>query len=208
MGPRSARWVIVLTVALIGLIPGPSATAAAEGTARATVEGFHTALVDAAALRADTENVWQKRVATLAPEVNRSHDLDFMLEVIMGSKWAPLDAAQRNRLIDIHARHIVSGYAARAAAFDGVQFQYQREKRDGRDLTLLTSTWTSGDGERHRLGYILRRSSRGWRVINVLTDGVSELALLYRRYHTSLVEGGVDGLINSLENELEARRRR
>ncbi|MGB0721298.1 MAG: ABC transporter substrate-binding protein [Gammaproteobacteria bacterium] len=204
-GRRLSRslWVSALVIVAFSCAP----VFGASRSAKATVESLHAALIDAAALEADTENVWRKRVALLAPEINRGHDLDFMLEAILGPTWAEMGRAERNRLIDVHARYMVGEYATRAGAFEGAKFQYQRGRKDGLDLTHLNSTWVSGDGERHRLSYILRRSDRGWRVVNVLADGVSELALLHRRYHAVLSEGGVDGLINSLENELETRRR-
>ena len=80
--------------------------------------------------------------------------------------------------------------------------------RDGR-RRRFERAGTSGDGCRARgqadvsLGYLLRAGRQGWRIINIVADGVSDLALKRAEYQRVFASGGIDGLVAELEQQTQ-----
>jgi len=54
------------------------------------------------------------------------------------------------------------------------------------------------------LDYVLHRSSRGWRIVNVVADGVSDLALKRVEYTAVLRKRGFESLLSDLEHKIAA----
>jgi phospholipid transport system substrate-binding protein len=53
------------------------------------------------------------------------------------------------------------------------------------------------------LEYLLHEGDGGWRIINIVADGVSDLALKRAEYQRVFASGGLDGLVAELEQQTE-----
>ena len=53
------------------------------------------------------------------------------------------------------------------------------------------------------LEYLLQQDAMGWRIINIVADGVSDLALKRAEYQRVFASGGIDGLVAELEQQSE-----
>jgi phospholipid transport system substrate-binding protein len=53
------------------------------------------------------------------------------------------------------------------------------------------------------LEYLLQRAGTDWRIINIVADGVSDLALKRAEYQRLFGSGGIEGLIAELEQQTE-----
>jgi phospholipid transport system substrate-binding protein len=53
------------------------------------------------------------------------------------------------------------------------------------------------------LEYLLHQADGGWRIINVVADGVSDLALKRAEYQRLYASGGIDGLLAALEEQTQ-----
>jgi phospholipid transport system substrate-binding protein len=53
------------------------------------------------------------------------------------------------------------------------------------------------------LEYLLQQGDAGWRIINVIADGVSDLALKRAEYQRLFAAGGIEGLIEELERQTQ-----
>jgi phospholipid transport system substrate-binding protein len=53
-----------------------------------------------------------------------------------------------------------------------------------------------------RFDYVLRQTKDGWRIVNVLADGVSDLALKRVEYRAILQRDGFQGLIDMLKEKV------
>ena len=53
------------------------------------------------------------------------------------------------------------------------------------------------------LEYLLQQRDRGWQIINIVADGVSDLALKRAEYQRVFASGGIAGLIAELENQTQ-----
>jgi phospholipid transport system substrate-binding protein len=53
------------------------------------------------------------------------------------------------------------------------------------------------------LEYLLQQSDRGWQIINIVADGVSDLALKRAEYQRVFASGGIAGLIAELQSQTQ-----
>jgi phospholipid transport system substrate-binding protein len=53
------------------------------------------------------------------------------------------------------------------------------------------------------LEYLLHETPDGWRIINIVADGVSDLALKRAEYQRVFAGGGIGGLIEELERQAQ-----
>ena len=53
------------------------------------------------------------------------------------------------------------------------------------------------------LEYLLQQDQQSWRIINIIADGVSDLALKRAEYQRVFASGGIDGLIAELEQQTQ-----
>ena len=53
-----------------------------------------------------------------------------------------------------------------------------------------------------RFDYVLRQTNDGWRIVNVLADGVSDLALKRVEYRAILQRDGFQALIDMLKDKI------
>jgi ABC-type transporter MlaC component len=51
--------------------------------------------------------------------------------------------------------------------------------------------------------YLLQRDGEDWEIINIVADGVSDLALKRAEYQRLFASGGIDGLIAALERQAD-----
>ena len=58
------------------------------------------------------------------------------------------------------------------------------------------------DGEPVRLDYVVQPAQDGWRIANVVANGVSELALRRAEYDAVMAAEGFEALIGRLEHQI------
>ncbi len=56
--------------------------------------------------------------------------------------------------------------------------------------------------------YHLRETGNDWRIVNIVVDGVSDLALKRAEYSGVLRESGFSGLLDELANQVDAAKER
>ena len=72
-----------------------------------------------------------------------------------------------------------------------------------RDYILVRSQFTRSNGDTVSFDYLLRQNKKGWRIINILADGVSDLALKRVEYRSILKQKGFKDFIDMLKKKIE-----
>jgi phospholipid transport system substrate-binding protein len=145
-----------------------------------------------------------QRYQRLEPLVRATHDLPYMARLALGPDWDLLEEAQRTQFSELFARLGVASYAERFRGLAGEHFSAvgERELRGGR--AEVRSRLVSPDGSSVAFTYVLHhRPGQGWRIINILAEGVSELALQRSEYRRVLVDQGWEGLVQHLKKKSE-----
>lgn len=145
------------------------------------------------------------RFERLAPVVPETFDFSGILRAAVGRRgWSGLNTEQREDLVQAFARTTTANYAAN---FDGgaAQLQIEPGAREVGRTRVVDTTILRGSGGTVELDYVLRDTTAGPRVIDVLLGGtISQLATWRSELGTIFQRRGYVGLLQ----EMEARYRR
>ena len=164
--------------------------------ATAVVTRLHAALLGASS-GLETGS-FEQRYALLEPVITATHDLPYIGRFSMRRYWSDLTADQHTRFIDAFSRLSVATYANRFAGITDKTFGITEAQGTPRGHVEVIGTLLQNNGETLDMIYVLRQSNGDWRIINILVDGVSDLALKRAEYQLIYTEAGFPGLIDLL----------
>jgi phospholipid transport system substrate-binding protein len=140
------------------------------------------------------------RVEFLRDIVLTSHDLDYIGQLTVRRRWREWTEAQRSSFLAAFTALSVMSYAARFANVNEESFAIVGPESAGSSRIQVRTTVARADGTHVPLDFVLQTAKDdGWRIANVIADGVSDLALRRAEYTTTLNESGFDGLVADLE---------
>jgi phospholipid transport system substrate-binding protein len=197
---KSFIFQIFVASLLIAPISSARAQSQAAGGPEQVVHTLHEALIKA--MREGEKLGYQGRFNLLAPVVDQTHDLDFIARTTLGANWTQLDAEQQRAFSDIFRKLSIGTYAGWFKSYGGERFEFIESQPMPRDQVMVRSKLIQPSGEVVRFDYILRQSKDGWRIINILADGVSDLALKRVEYRAILQRDGFPTLIDMLKKKL------
>ncbi len=173
---------------------------AALHPAAGVVENLHTGLL--AVMRDGEKLGFKGRYDRLAPVITTSFDLPFIAKTVMGRYWQTLSADQKPRFIEVFSRLSIATYATNFDAYSGERFKAISEREPGSGQREVKSRLVKSDGGEVSLDYILHRVGNEWRIINVIAEGVSDLALKRTDYTGYLKKHGFDALLGRLNEKI------
>ena len=143
------------------------------------------------------------RHARLAPILDDTHDFAGIARLSFNRKtWKGFEGSQRDQLVD-HIRRL--GYATYAGRFDG----YNKEafavtgEDSIRGGKVVTTELVKSDGAKVELKYLLSSSGGEWKIVNIIADGVSDLATKKAEYASILERKGFAKLLSTLQDQIE-----
>jgi len=193
-----------------GLLGGAAAVFGADlelatDTPAATIATLQRGLV-AVAQRQPPPPI-DERFAALEPLIVATHDLPYIVEFALRRQWAALGADDRERFVAAFQRLSVMTYAARFRAVGAETFRPIVAAEAGSGRAEVSTAIVRDGAADVSLDYLLQRGPEqgadGWRIINVVADGVSDLALKRAEYQRLLAAGNIDSLIAELEAQTE-----
>lgn len=167
-----------------------------------TVNSLHSSLLKG--MQGGDKLGFQGRFKLLAPIVERSLDLDFIAKTILGKKLrTKLNREQQQIYISHFHKLSISTYAGWFKEYDGEHFKYIDQKTMPRNYVLVRSQLIKSNGDTVSFDYLLRQDKKDWRIINILADGVSDLALKRVEYRSVLGKKGFKVFIDMLKKKIE-----
>jgi phospholipid transport system substrate-binding protein len=194
-----------LALGLFGLALAANALGAraAEGTDSplATITTLQAALVDTA-LRLGKASV-AERYRALEPAIVRTHNLPYIAEFALRRQWATLKDDERQRFVASFQRLSVMTYAARFGSVAPDAFRsLEAAAPDANGRVQVSTAIKREDQSDVSLEYLLQQDGDDWKIINIVADGVSDLALKRAEYQRVFASGGIEGLIAELDQQL------
>ncbi len=142
----------------------------------------------------------------LSPEVrkrleaifSRAVDSNDMAVSAMGARWKGLSARQRRRLLAAFQKRLAQAGAESLEGYRLAEIEYQAEVPlpDGR---VRIPTRMAAKGESSEVAYLMRRDGGGWRIVDIVVDGVSTVENYRASFARVMAKEGVEGLIGRLE---------
>jgi len=192
---------------LLGLVLLAALPAAAYGAdpaaaeASATVARFYDGLL--ADMKAGKKVDFQRRFAMLAPVIDQVFDLQTVLAVSVGPRWAGLAPDQQDRLLGAFRRYTVASYVASFDSYAGQTLSVLPDPRPcgGGEVVVQTRIVPTG-GDATKLDYVMKQTPAGWKIVDVLADGaISRVAVQRSDFRGVLANGGGDALLASLQRK-------
>ena len=143
------------------------------------------------------------RFDQLTPVITTSFDLPFIAKTAMGRHWDTLDPSQKSRFVETFRRLSIATYAANFDSYSGERFKVVSEKELDHGHVQVHSRLIKSNGGEVSLDYVLRPVDRQWRIINVIANGVSDLALKRADYNQFLKTKGFDALLEKLNEKID-----
>ncbi|MBI2801493.1 MAG: ABC transporter substrate-binding protein [Gammaproteobacteria bacterium] len=180
---------------LAALCLGSPAAHAAESSPQATVEKLHSALLET--MRDGKSLGYKGRASKLEPVLRDAFDFAGIARLVTGRYWAKLDKAKQQAFIAVFTQLSIATYADNFSSFGNERFE-TRGVEDKKNAQLVKTAIVKPDGKEDTLDYALGKSADGWRIINVVADGVSDLSLKRAEYTAVIGSNGIDTLIAKL----------
>lgn len=128
-----------------------------------------------------------------------------MTRLAMGRNWNQANADQQKQLVGQFRDLLVRTYGTALSQYknQSVQVKGLDGKADDTDVVVHTAIVASGT-QPVAIDYSMEKTDGGWKVFDIKVEGVS-LVTNYRSEFGELVrKGGVDGLINALDQKKKA----
>lgn len=193
-----SRWLLLCGALLV------AATSAADFPppdilVRTTSEDVLRAVADDQDLRNGSPS---KLVAVIETKIVPHFDMSRMTRLAVGKSWREATPEQRKTLVIEFQTLLVRSYAAAYSAYRQVKVDVKPLKLAGDedDVTVKTQIMLPGGAPPVGVDYAMGATPNGWKVYNVVVDGVS-LVTTYRNDFTAQIQaGGIDGLIKNLQD--------
>lgn len=130
--------------------------------------------------------------------VTRAVDTQAIVQAALGNRWSQISAAQRRRLVAAFENRFRRASGSELDAYRSTQIEYLPEvEADGGVLQIPTRVVVKG--EPTEIAYAMKRQRSGWRIVDIVVDGVSTVANYRSSFARIISKEGVEGLIKRLE---------
>jgi len=197
------RWFLTLIAGLMLVVPawGQMGNAGAdEDEAVAVVERLHATLIDV--MKHADELGYDGRFKRLEPVVGEVNDMDAISRSAMGRHWESLTDQQRTLFKQTFLKLSVATYAARFDGFSGEHFETVETRTLKRGGVLVRTHLVKSDGQPVHLDYVLHQRDGKWRIVNIIAEGVSDLAIKRSEYDAIMTRDGFDTLIEKIRGKI------
>jgi len=133
--------------------------------------------------------------------LNEGLDLVTIGRFALGRTWQTATDAQRTEYSKLFAVYVLNTYARRLAAYSGETFKITGAQPIADTDAIVSSVIGRPNGQPVDAGWRVRSEDQGYKIIDVLIEGVS-MALTQRQEFASVVQNkGFDGLLESLRTQ-------
>lgn len=170
-------------------------------SARQIVDKFQTELVQV--MKNGKKLGYSGRFDKLETSVSNSHDLPKIARIVVGKEWEKLTEEQQKKLTDVFSKLSIASYAHNFKDFDGEAFIIDSEEETKMGGVVIHSHLDLPDDKPVKFDYMLKEKGVSWRIINIIANGVSDLALKRSEYTAILQRDGFDALITKINEKID-----
>ncbi|MEQ1484061.1 ABC transporter substrate-binding protein [Methyloglobulus sp.] len=192
---------IILCCLILGGMSNAYALEQGKSAARQIVDQFQDELIDV--MKNGKKLGYSGRYDKLKDSVTNSHDLSKIARIVVGKEWEKLTETQQQQLVDVFSRLSIASYAHNFKDYSGETFTFDTEEATTRGGVVIHSHLTIPDDKPVKFDYMLKEKGDSWRIINIIANGVSDLALKRSEYTTILQREGFDALIAKINEKID-----
>lgn len=141
------------------------------------------------------------RQQRLKPIIDQSFNFPRMGRFLFGSRWKDFNSDQQQTFIQTFGELTTATYAARFNQFNNERFIAVDTTQPRPNRAQVRHALITGKGERIAFDYLLLKENDEWRIVNITTRGVSDLALKRSQYSKLFNDGGLDAVIRYIDEQ-------
>lgn len=193
---------LILSILLVCLAPiSVAEEQSGSSGARQAVDKLNSTLIEV--MKNSKQLGYQGRYKKLEPVVKDTHDFNAIAQIALGTHWKSLDDPQKKSFIQRLTDLSIATYAAQFNSYGGEEFKYESEQSLKSNRTLLRYVLTAPKEKPVKFEYIMNQTSDGrWNIVNIIVDGISDLALKKAQYTSVIDREGFDSLMNKLSQKI------
>jgi phospholipid transport system substrate-binding protein len=197
----TSRLVMVLAAVFLASA-ALSGNAAPSDPAATQVQTLIDALLKS--MRAGSAESMSERYRSLEPVIAQTFALPLVTRLAVGPEWANFSPEQQQGVITAFTRFTVANYAHNFRDFDGQKFELDDTVQTrGQDKIVRTRVIPAHDVPVSLL-YRMHEVEGTWKILDVYSNGVSELALRRSDFAAAIASGGAPVLIAHLNKASDA----
>ncbi|MBT4488037.1 MAG: ABC transporter substrate-binding protein [Rhodospirillaceae bacterium] len=137
--------------------------------------------------------------------LRRGFDLPAVSRFVLGRYWRRASELERDEFTQLFEDYVVAIYGRRLGHHVGAELRVIGHRSDGENGAIVHSEIAPGKGSVIKLDWRLRQRINGWRVVDIMVEGVS-LALAQRSEFATVIRsngGQVSGLLEKLRKKTQ-----
>jgi phospholipid transport system substrate-binding protein len=131
-------------------------------------------------------------------------DLETACRLILGEHWRAAEVPERRRFVAAFYRHLLASYGDALPRFGPQTITVLAGQDDVPGTsTRVRTRLRMTDGKSFEVDFYLRRDQRGWRIVDVIAEGISYLRTYRSDFGAEVRSEGLEALILRLEGAVE-----
>ncbi len=143
------------------------------------------------------------RYAALAPAVDHAFNLQQILQTVVGLRWSGIPVPQQQKLLATFRSYTISSYVSNFNSGSGTTIKVLPETRTVGSDRVVETQISPSSGDPTRIDYVMHQGAAGWQAVDVLEQGSISQVAVQRSDFRSLLAGGADKLITSLQSKID-----
>ena len=180
---------------------GPAFAGKPANPPKVVIERFDQALLST--MKAGHITGFKGRDGIMIKAVHMTFDMPFIGHLVLGHYWSSFSSAQKAAFVTVFARLIAATYAHNFNGYGGQEILVKKTMQHGSEAFVYTLFSTPGQGHHHEFDYILKRGEKQWRIVNIITDGVSDLAIKRAEYQHFLKRKNFASLMVAMQHQIK-----
>ncbi len=166
---------------------------------------LRTLAADAFILLTDDNLTPANRALAFRQLLRRDFDLPAVSRFVLGRYWRRADRAERAEFTRLFEDYVVAIYGRRLGNYGSAGLKITGQRDDGSDGAIVHSRIEPHNGPVITLDWRLKNRADGWRVVDIMVEGVS-LAMAQRSEFATVIRssgGRVSGLLTKLRKKTQ-----
>lgn len=191
----------ILFACLLAVVAAPvQADSPAVVGARRSVDLLNNTLIEV--MKSADRLRYQGRYKKLEPVVKEVFQFEGVAQIALGSHWKKLDQAQKLTFIGVLTNLSIATYAAQFNSYAGEKFQFEEAEEPKPERITLRYVMTAPNEKPIKFEYVVNQFEGKWEIINIIVDGISDLALKKAQYTSVIDREGFDKLVAKLNQKV------
>jgi len=184
----------VVVLALGVLVSANASASDAMGEVKATVDQVLQILKNP-----EYKSAPAQRRQKLRAVIGGHFDFADMSRSALGTHWKSLSEEQRREFVRLFTSLMEAAYMSRIESYSGQEIDFLKERADSPGYSEVYTTIVLNEAQPISVNYRLKQTDSGWKVYDVLIDGISLVANYRNQFNRVINSKGYDGLVEQIK---------